>query len=48
MFRKERFIQVNDLTKHYGDAVALESVYFDVGEGETFAILGPSGSGRTT
>ncbi len=48
MFRKERFIQVNDLTKHYGNAVALESVYFDVGEGETFAILGPSGSGRTT
>ena len=48
MFRKERFIQVNDLTKHYGNAVALESVYFDVREGETFAILGPSGSGRTT
>ena len=48
MFRKERFIQVNDLTKHYGDAVALESLYFDVGEGETFSILGPSGSGRTT
>ena len=48
MFRKERFIQVNDLTKHYGNAVALESVYFDVGEGETFSILGPSGSGRTT
>ena len=48
MFRKERFIQVNDLTKHYGNAVALESVYFDVGEGETFGILGPSGSGRTT
>ena len=48
MFRKERFIQVTDLTKHYGNTVALESVYFDVGEGETFAILGPSGSGRTT
>ncbi len=48
MFRRERFIQVNDLTKHYGNTVALESVYFDVGEGETFAILGPSGSGRTT
>ena len=48
MFRRERFIQVNDLTKHYGNTVALESVYFDVGEGETLAILGPSGSGRTT
>ena len=48
MFRRERFIQVNDLTKHYGNVVALESVYFDVGEGESFTILGPSGSGKTT
>lgn len=48
MFRRERFIQVNDLTKHFGNVVALEGVYFDVGEGETFTVLGPNGSGRTT
>ena len=48
MFRRERFIQVNDLARHYGNVAALEDVYFDVGEGETFALLGPAGSGKTT
>ena len=48
MSRREPFIQVNDLTKHFGNVVALEGVYFEVVEGETFTILGPSGSGMTT
>lgn len=48
MSRRQPFIQVSDLTKHFGNVVALEGVYFEVGEGETFTILGPSGSGMTT
>ena len=48
MSRRQPFIQVNDLTKHFGNVAALEGVHFDVGEGETFTILGPSGSGMTT
>ena len=48
MSRRQPFIQVNDLTKHFGNVVALDGVYFEVVEGETFTILGPSGSGMTT
>ena len=48
MSRRQPLIQVSDLTKHFGNVVALEGVYFEVVEGETFTILGPSGSGMTT
>ena len=48
MFRRQTFIEVNDLTKHFGNVAALEGVYFQVVEGETFTILGLSGSGMTT
>lgn len=48
MYRRQPLIHVNDLTKHFGNVVALEGVYFEVVEGETFTILGPSGSGMTT
>ena len=48
MFRRQTFIEVNDLTKHFGNVAALEGVYFQVVEGEIFTILGLSGSGMTT
>lgn len=48
MSRRQPFIQVNDLTKRFGNVAALDGVYFEVFEGETFTILGPSGSGMTT
>lgn len=48
MSRRQPLIQVNDLTKHIGNAVALEGVYFEVLEGETFSILGSSGSGMSS
>jgi ABC-type multidrug transport system ATPase subunit len=41
-------IAVQDLTKKFGDFAALTSVSFDVEEGETLALLGPNGSGKTT
>ena len=41
-------IQVRDLTKRFGDVAAVNSVTFDVGEGEVFAFLGPNGSGKST
>jgi ABC-type multidrug transport system ATPase subunit len=41
-------IEVKNLTKKFGDYPALSDVSFSVEEGETFALLGPNGSGKTT
>ncbi|MEI6623537.1 MAG: ABC transporter ATP-binding protein [Actinomycetes bacterium] len=41
-------ISTTDLTKHFGSAVALESLDLQVRRGEVFGFLGPNGSGKTT
>lgn len=41
-------IQVRNLTKKFKDFVAVNDVSFDIEAGETFALLGPNGSGKTT
>jgi len=41
-------IQVQNLTKRYGDFVAVDGISFEVHRGETFGILGPNGAGKTT
>lgn len=41
-------IEVRDLTVRFGEALILDSVSFDVREGEIFVVLGPSGCGKTT
>lgn len=41
-------IQVSKLTKRFKDFVAVDDVSFDIERGETFALLGPNGSGKTT
>ena len=41
-------IEVQGLTKRYGDRVAVDDVSFTVDEGEIFGILGPNGAGKTT
>jgi ABC-type multidrug transport system ATPase subunit len=41
-------INVRNLTKKYRTCVAVNDVSFDIETGETFALLGPNGSGKTT
>jgi len=41
-------IQVESLSKRYGDLVALDSVDLTVEPGEFFGLLGPNGAGKTT
>ena len=41
-------IQVQHLTKRFGDRVAVNDVTFSVTRGEVFAFLGPNGSGKST
>ena len=41
-------IEVTDLTKRYGDFVAVDSLNLDVSAGEIFGFLGPNGAGKTT
>jgi len=41
-------IRVDNLTKRYGEHVAVDRISFAVSRGEAFGILGPNGAGKTT
>lgn len=45
---KKNMIQVNNLTKKFGDFLAVDTVSFTVKPGEIFAFLGPNGAGKST
>ncbi|MEE9197133.1 MAG: ATP-binding cassette domain-containing protein, partial [bacterium] len=42
------FIETVDLTRTFGDVVAVEDLNLRVPKGEVFAFLGPNGAGKTT
>jgi ABC-2 type transport system ATP-binding protein len=44
----EYVIEVENLTKRYGDLLAVNGISFNVRQGEVFAFLGPNGAGKTT
>lgn len=44
----EYAIEVENLTKRYGDLLAVNDLSFTVKIGEVFALLGPNGAGKTT
>src|SRR2546429_6168398 len=44
----DKVVQVENLSKKYGDNVAVNSISFTLRKGEVFAFLGPNGAGKTT
>ena len=41
-------IEARGLTKRYGKLLAVDSIDFDISDGEIFGFLGPNGAGKTT
>ncbi|QDV51397.1 ABC transporter ATP-binding protein [Gimesia fumaroli] len=41
-------IETRNLTKRYGDLIAVNNINLNLGEGDVFGFIGPNGSGKTT
>ena len=41
-------IGINEVTKTFGEVIAVDEISIDIEEGELFTLLGPSGCGKTT
>jgi ABC-2 type transport system ATP-binding protein len=41
-------VEVENLTKRFGDFCAVDALNFNVGDGEVFGLLGPNGAGKST
>ncbi len=44
----DAIVQVSNLSKKYGDTMAVDGISFGLSKGEVFAFLGPNGAGKTT
>ncbi|MFA6511975.1 MAG: ATP-binding cassette domain-containing protein [Patescibacteria group bacterium] len=45
---ESNILEVDGLTRTFGDFTAVDHISFSVGEGEVFGFLGPNGAGKTT
>src|SRR6266852_2127250 len=44
----EQVVRVDELSRHFGDKVAVDRVSFDIARSEVFGFRGPNGAGKTT
>lgn len=44
----DAFIRLTNVSKHFGDVIAVDQINVDIAQGEFFSLLGPSGCGKTT
>ena len=45
---KQAYLQIENLTKHFGEFVAVRELSLEINDGEFICFLGPSGCGKTT
>ena len=43
-----KVVKVENLTKKFGDLIAVNKISFDIEQGEIFGLLGPNGAGKST
>lgn len=48
MMNKEPIIQTKNLTRSFGDILAVDRISIAINPGEVFGLLGPNGAGKTT
>lgn len=48
MSERSSAVEVNNLTRKFGDFTAVDNISFSVGKGEIFGFLGANGAGKTT
>ena len=41
-------LQIQNLTRRFGNLVAVDNISFEIQKGEIFGLLGPNGAGKTT
>ena len=48
MMNKDPIIQTINLTRAFGDILAVDRISISIYPGEVFGLLGPNGAGKTT